>query len=135
MSKRIEDIEGIGPSMGAALRDAGINTVDQLLETACHKRGRQVLAEKTQIAESRLLKWANMADLFRIRGVGSQYAELLEGAGVDTVKELRNRNADNLAATMKQVNEQKHLVRKPPSATVVESWVKQAKVLPPKITH
>ena len=135
MAKRVEEIEGIGPSMGAALRDAGINTVDQLLDTACDKRGRTSLAEKTQISESRLLKWANMADLFRIRGVASQYAELLEGAGVDTVKELRNRNADNLAATMKEVNEQKNLVRKTPSATVVASWVNQARVLPPKITH
>ncbi|MBT8078185.1 MAG: DUF4332 domain-containing protein [Gammaproteobacteria bacterium] len=135
MAKRIEDIEGIGPSMGAALRDAGISTVDQLLDTACDQRGRKSLAEKTQIAESRLLRWANMADLFRIRGVAGQYAELLEGAGVDTVKELRNRNADNLAASMKEVNAEKNLVRKTPSTTVVASWVQQAKALPPKITH
>lgn len=135
MGKRIEDIEGIGPSMGAALRDAGVNTVDKLLEKACDKRGRKMLAGKTQISEARLLKWVNMADLFRIRGVASQYAELLEGAGVDTVKELKNRNAENLAAKMNEINEQKSFVRKTPSVNVVTAWVEQARSLPPKVTH
>lgn len=135
MAKRIEQIEGIGPSMGAALRDAGINTVDQLLNAACDKQGRSELAAKTKIAEARLLKWVNMADLFRVRGIASQYAELLEGAGVDTVKELRQRNAENLSAKMNEVNERKHLVRKTPSVKVVSAWIEQAKTLPPKITH
>ncbi|MDH3589858.1 MAG: DUF4332 domain-containing protein [Gammaproteobacteria bacterium] len=135
MAKRIEYIEGIGPSLGAALRDAGVNTVDKLLELACDKKGRAILSDKTQIAEARLLKWVNMADLFRIRGVATQYAELLEGAGVDTVKELQHRNAENLAAKMNEVNAEKKLVRKTPSVNVVASWVKQAKSLPTKITH
>lgn len=135
MAKRIEDIEGIGPSMGAALRDAGINTVDQLLDAACDKQGRTELAAKTKITESRLLKWVNMADLFRVRGIASQYAELLEGVGVDTVKELKQRNADNLVAKMNEVNGQKKLVRKTPSVKVVSAWIEQAKVLPPKVTH
>jgi len=135
MGKSIEEIEGIGPSMGAALRDAGINTVDQLLEAACDKKGRTGLADKTQIAEARLLKWVNMADLFRVRGIASQYAELLEGAGVDTVKELQHRNAENLVARMNEVNEQKNLVRKTPTVKVVASWVEQAKILPPKVSH
>ena len=100
MGKSIESSEGIGPSMGAALRDAGIGSVEKLLETCCDKKGRKAVAGKTQISESRLLKWANMADLFRISGIASQYAELLEGAGVDTVKELRNRNAENLTEKM-----------------------------------
>jgi len=135
MAKRIEDIEGIGPSTGAALRDAGISTVDQFLETACDKKGRTWLANKTQISETRILKWVNMADLFRIRGVASQYAELLGGAGVDTIKELQHRNVDNLVAKMNDVNTEKNLVRKTPSVTVVRSWIEQAKTLAPKITH
>ncbi len=135
MAKRIEDIEGIGPSTGAALRDAGIKTVDQLLDLCCDKRGRATLAEKTQIAETRILKWVNMADLFRISGIAGQYAELLEGAGVDTVKELRNRNAENLAEKMEEVNSEKKLVRRTPSVKVVASWVEQAKSLPPKVSH
>ena len=135
MGKRIEDIEGIGPSMGSALRDAGINTVDKLLETGCDKKGRNWLADKTQINETRILKWVNMADLFRINGVSSQYAELLERAGIDTVKELRNRNAENLAEKMNAVNIEKNVVRRAPSVKVVASWVQQAKSLPPKVSH
>lgn len=135
MAKRIEDIEGIGPSIGAALRDAGINSVDKLLDVCCDPRGRSTLASKTQISETRILRWVNMADLFRIRGVGSQYAELLEGAGVDTVKELRNRNAENLTAKMQEINDVKKLVRKTPSLNIVTSWIDQAQTLEPKVTH
>ena len=135
MSKSIESIEGIGPKTGEALRKAGIRTVDQLLESGADKRSRVALADKTGISEARLLKCVNMADLFRINGVASQYAELLECAGVDTVKELKHRNADNLAAAMAAVNKTKNLVRRPPSSTVVSDWVSQAKKLPPKISH
>ncbi len=135
MGKRIESIEGIGPSMGAALRDAGIASVDQLLELCCDKKGRSEIAKKTQISEKRILKWVNMADLFRINGIATQYAELLEGAGVDTVKELRNRNPENLAEKMVAVNFDKKLVRRAPTVTVVNSWIEQAKKLPPKVTH
>ena len=92
-------------------------------------------AGKTKISESRILKWVNHADLFRVSGVASQYAELLEGAGVDTIKELRNRNADNLAEKMSEVNVAKKLVRRPPSAKVVADWVAQAKKLAPKVTY
>jgi predicted flap endonuclease-1-like 5' DNA nuclease len=84
----------------------------------------------TGISENRILKCVNMADLFRINGVASQYAELLESAGVDTVRELKHRNADNLAEKMAEVNEQKHLVRRPPSTIVVRAWISQAKELP-----
>ena len=135
MAKRIEDIEGIGPSHGAALRDAGINSVEKLLEVGGGKKGRADIASKTQISETRILKWVNHADLFRISGIASQYAELLEGAGVDTVKELRNRNAENLTEKMLEVNEQKKLVRRPPSVKVVSAWVEQAKSLQPKVSH
>lgn len=135
MSKSIESIEGIGPKTGEALRQAGIRTVERLLETGCSKKGRRELAAITGISDKVLLRCVNMADLFRINGVASQYAELLEAAGVDTVKELRNRNADNLAAKMAEVNAAKKLVRVTPSANTVGKWVAQAKVLPPKITH
>ena len=135
MAKGIEKIEGIGPKLGQALRDAGIRTVDDLLDAGAEKRSRTALAAKTGISEARLLKCVNMADLFRINGVASQYAELLECAGVDTVKELKHRNADNLAAKMAEVNGEKRLVRRPPSATVVNDWISQAQKLPARVTH
>lgn len=135
MSKSIEMIEGIGSKTGASLRNAGVRTVEKLLETACSKKGRKELAAAAGLNEKVLLRCVNMADLFRINGVASQYAELLEAAGVDTVKELRNRNSDNLAAKMAEVNAAKKLTRVTPSANVVAKWVAQAKVLPPKVTY
>ncbi|MEL7186215.1 MAG: DUF4332 domain-containing protein, partial [Pseudomonadota bacterium] len=91
--------------------------------------------ETTGIGETRLLNFVNMADLFRINGVASQYAELLEGAGVDTVKELKHRNAQNLADKMEEVNTSKNLVRRTPSVKVVQSWISQASKLPPVVTY
>lgn len=135
MSKSIQDVEGIGPKYAELLKQAGIKTTDNLLDTACSKPGRKKLAEETTISESSILKWVNMCDLFRIKGVAGQFAELLEGAGVDTVKELRNRNAENLAEKMAEVNEQKKLCKVSPSAKVVTDWVEQAKTLAPKVTH
>jgi predicted flap endonuclease-1-like 5' DNA nuclease len=135
MAKKIEDIEGIGPTNGKKLRAAGITSVEKLLTLCCDKKGRTATAASTGISESKLLKWVNHADLFRISGIASQYAELLEAAGVDTVKELRNRNAANLAAAMKDVNDKKKLCRRPPSEKVVTEWVAQAKTLPPTVTH
>lgn len=135
MAKNIESIEGIGPKLGAALRTAGIRSVDGLLKAGADKKSRKALAEKSGISEKRILKCVNMADLFRINGVASQYAELLECAGVDTVKELKHRNAENLAAKMAEVNEAKSLVRRPPSAAVVSDWVAQAKKLPGVVTY
>jgi len=135
MAKSIEKIEGIGPKLGAALRGAGVRTVDDLLEKGGAKKARKDLAEKSGISEKRILKCVNMADLFRISGVASQYAELLECAGVDTVNELKNRNAENLTNKMAEVNEVKNLVRRPPSVTVVSDWVAQAKKLPARVTY
>ena len=134
-AKGIESIEGIGPRTGATLRKAGVATVEKLLDIACAKRGRSRLAATTGINEKKLLRCVNMADLFRINGVASQYAELLEAAGVDTVKELRNRNAENLAARMAEVNAAKKLVRTTPSSKTVAKWVAQAKGLQPMVTH
>ena len=135
MTRSIESIEGIGPKLGAALRTAGVRSVAGLLKAGADKKSRKALAEKSGISEKRILKCVNMADLFRINGVASQYAELLECAGVDTVKELKHRNAENLAAKMAEVNEAKSLVRRPPSAAVVTDWVAQAKKLPGVVTY
>ncbi len=134
-SIKVSDIEGIGPAFEEKLNIAGIKTVGGLLKACCDKKGRKDIAEKSDIDESKLLKWANMADLYRIKGVGSEYAELLEAAGVDTVKELRNRNASNLHEKMVEVNADKKLVRQTPAATQVEGWVEHAKTLDPVITH
>ena len=135
MSKSIETIEGIGPKLGEAFRKAGVRTVEDLLAGGASKGDRRELAKTTGISEARILRCVNMADLFRINGVASQYAELLEGAGVDTVKELKHRNAENLAAKMAELNEDKKLVRRPPSAIVVQGWVSQAKKLAAKVSH
>jgi len=135
MAKSIESIEGIGPKLGETLRGAGVRSVNGLLKAGADKKSRKALAEKTGISEKRILKCVNMADLFRINGVASQYAELLECAGVDTVKELKHRNAENLAAAMAEVNDAKSLVRRPPSAAVVSDWVAQAKKLPGVVTY
>ena len=135
MAKSIESIEGVGPKMGDAFRGAGIRTVDDLLTAGADKKARKQLAETTGIGETRLLNFVNMADLFRINGVASQYAELLEGAGVDTVKELKHRNAQNLADKMEEVNTSKNLVRRTPSVKVVQSWISQASKLPPVVTY
>ena len=135
MTRSIESIEGIGPKLGAALRTAGVRSVAGLLKAGADKKSRKALAEKSGISEKRILKCVNMADLFRINGVASQYAELLENAGVDTVKELKHRNADNLAEKMAEVNAEKNLVRRTPSPTVVRSWISQAAELPAKVTY
>ncbi len=135
MAYKIQVIEGIGPAYEQKLVSANITTTDALLELCCDAKGRKAVAEKTGLRESQLLKWANMADLMRISGIGGEYAELLEAAGVDTVKELRHRNAEFLAAKMREVNAQKKLTRVVPSQRVVARWVEQAKALPPVITH
>lgn len=131
----ISDIEGIGPKYAEKLKGAGIRSVAGLLKACCDKKGRKAIASETGFEESQLLKWANFADLYRIKGVGSEYSELLEAAGVDTVKELRNRNAANLHEKMKEVNAEKKLVRQLPALSRVEAFVAEAKTLDPVITH
>lgn len=127
---KIEEVEGIGPVMGEKLRNVGINTTDKLLDNVKTKAQRKSLAEQTEISEKLILRFANMVDLFRITGVGQEYAELLEAAGVDTVPELAQRRADNLCAKMEEVNEQKKLTRRTPSLKEVTKWVEEAKTLP-----
>lgn len=132
---KIEDIEGIGPAYGEKLRGAGVNDTDGLLEKGKTKKGRSVLAEASGISETLILKWSNMADLFRVKGVGAEFAELLEASGVDTVKELKHRVPTNLVAKMTEVNATKNLVRRVPTDKEVSDWVNQAKELPPMIEY
>ena len=135
MSRSIQDVEGIGPKYAEILRQQGIDTTDKLLHVGGSRAGRMELAEKTSINESRILKWVNMCDLFRIKGVAGQFAELLEGAGVDTVKELRLRNANNLSMQMSEVNDAKRLCKTTPGAKIVAMWITQARSLEPMVTH
>lgn len=127
---KIEEIEGIGPVKGEKLREAGVKTTDALLSNTKTPKQRKDLAAASGLTDKEILKFANMADLFRITGVGQEYAELLEAAGVDTVPELAQRRPDNLTAKMEEVNEAKKLVRRTPSQTEVEKWVEEAKSLP-----
>ena len=135
MTYKIIDIQGIGPVYAEKLIAAGIETVAQLLEKGASAKGRQEIEEATGIRHDLVLTWVNHADLFRIKGVGPQFSELLEAAGVDTVKELRNRNAANLAAKMAEVNEQKPLTRRVPVEVEVQRYIDAAKALEPKVTY
>ena len=132
---KIVQIEGIGPTYAQKLNNEGITTTDELLDTGATPEGRAALAEKTGITETLILEWVNLADLMRIRGVGEEYSDLLEEAGVDTVAELARRNPDNLLAKIIEVNEAKNLVRRVPYLSFVESWVQQAKTLPRKVEY
>lgn len=131
----LNDIEGIGPAYAEKLAAVGLKTTEALLEAGGAKKGRVDLAAATGISESLILRWVNMADLFRIKGVGEQYSDLLEAAGVDTVAELAQRKAENLQAKMAEVNAEKNLVRRVPTLAEVSSWVEQAKALPKAVTH
>ena len=135
MAKKITEIEGIGPVYQEKLAAAGVTTVEDLLEAGASKSGRKKIAEDSELDESRILVWVNMADLFRINGVASQFAELLKAAGVDTVKELRNRNAENLHAKLVEVQEEKKITRSVPGLTQVTDFIEQAKKLEPLVTY
>jgi predicted flap endonuclease-1-like 5' DNA nuclease len=135
MSYKIEEIEGIGPSYGEKLRDANIQTTDDLLERAGEKKGREELTEATGVSETLILEWVNLADLMRIKGVGEEYADLLEEAGVDSVKELATRNAANLVEKMEEVNTEKNLVDATPVEKTVQGWIEQAGELDPMVSH
>lgn len=135
MSYPIEKIEGIGATYAKKLQKAGVRSTKALLSRGGKPAGRKELASASGIDETYILKWTNMADLMRIRGVGEEYSELLEAAGVDTVKELKHRNPDNLAVRMAEVNAEKKLVRQLPALSKVKSWVEQAKSLEPAISY
>ena len=135
MARKITEIEGIGNVYAEKLQEIGITTVEELLEKGYTAKGREEIAEKTGISKKLILEWVNKADLMRIKGVGEEYADLLEAAGVDTVTELARRNPKNLYEKLIEVNEQKKLVRQLPSLNQIEKWIEEAKTLPRKITY
>lgn len=132
---KIIDIEGIGSKYADVLAKNGIKTVESLLKRGAKAKDRKKLAEETKISEKLILEWVNHADLYRIKGIGEEYSDLLEEAGVDTVPELALRNAENLMLKLADVNEKKKLVRRLPVLSQVESWIKQAKDLPRVIEY
>jgi predicted flap endonuclease-1-like 5' DNA nuclease len=132
---KITEIEGIGPVIAEKLSSVGIKTTENLLEKCSSVKGREAVAAKTGIDKKDLLEWVNHADLFRIKGIGSEYADLLEAAGVDSCGELAQRKAANLTKKMEEVNEEKKVVRRTPTESVVEDWINQAKKLPKMVTH
>jgi predicted flap endonuclease-1-like 5' DNA nuclease len=131
----LSKIEGIGTSYAAKLNEAGIKTTEELLEQGATPKGRSDLAEKTEISSKLILTWVNHADLFRVKGIGEEYADLLEAAGVDTVPELAQRNPENLYKKMEELNKEKNLVRQTPSLSQVQDWVGQAKALSRKVNY
>ena len=135
MAYTIIEIEGVGEAYAAKLEAAGIKTTDDLLARAASPKQRKELAEQTGISGKLILKWANHADLFRIKGVAGQFAELLEAAGVDTVKEFRHRVAANLQPKMVEINEQKNLCNRVPSVAEIQRMIDQAKELEPVLTY
>ena len=132
---KLSEIEGIGDAYSSKLEAAGITSLENLLNTCCCKKGRKEIAEKSDVSEKMILGWVNRADLSRVKGISTQYADLLKFAGVDTIPELTQRNPENLQAKMAEVNEEKNLVRKIPTVSQVQDWVAQAKELPRVVTH
>ena len=128
-------IEGIGEKYAAVLKGIGIATVEALLKAGATPKGRQEIAEKTGISDKLVLEWTNRADLFRIKGVGEEYSDLLEAAGVDTVVELGQRNAEHLFQKLVATNEEQKKVRKLPTQVQVADWIEQAKALPRVMTY
>lgn len=127
---KLSTVEGIGEVYEGKLKVAGIGSLEKFLAACKTKKGRKELAAKADISEKLILKWANHADLMRIKGIGGQYSEFLEAAGVDTVPELAQRNAENLTVKMQEVNLEKKLVRQVPTLKMVKDWVHQAQDLP-----
>lgn len=132
---KIEDIEGIGPAYAQKLKDAGVGTVSALLENGATRKLRDSLAEATGVTQKLVLEWVNHADLMRVKGIGAQYSDLLEAAGVDSVAELAQRNAASLAQKLADTNAAKKLVRALPTQEQVAEWIEQAKTLPKVVSH
>lgn len=131
----LKQIEGIGEKYAQKLKEVGVTSVEALLKQGATPKGRAEIAEKSGISETLILEWVNHADLFRIKGVGEEYADLLEEAGVDTVIELGKRNPDNLYQALISVNQAKKLVRQLPTSKQVKDWVEQAKMLPRVVSY
>ena len=132
---KIIDIEGIGPAYATKLAKAGVRTVEGLLKEGATAKGRKEIAEASKVDQTLILGWVNRADLYRVKGIGAQYSDLLEKAGVDTVVELSKRVAGNLYKKMVEVNQAKNLVNGMPGQKKVEDWIEQAKKLPRVVTY
>jgi predicted flap endonuclease-1-like 5' DNA nuclease len=132
---QLQDVEGIGKKYSADLKMAGVRSIMALLEKGATLKGRKEIAEKSGVSEDLVLQWVNHADLYRIRGIGSEYSDLLEAAGVDTVPELAQRNADSLMEKLKVANTEKKRVRRLPVLAQVQDWIAQAKSLPRVINY
>lgn len=126
---KLESVEGIGPAYATELKKGGVESISSLLKKGATRKGREDIAQVTGLSETRILEWVNRADLYRVKGVGGQYSDLLEQSGVDTVVELAQRNPKNLHETLIETNERCHLVRKVPTELQVKAWVKHAKTL------
>jgi predicted RecB family nuclease len=131
----IDTIDGMRRVDARTLRKSGVRTTEKLLRRAGTRSGRRELASATGLTERQILDWVNRADLMRVKGIGEEYSDLLEAAGVDTCKELRNRNPASLLGKMTQVNSKKRLVRRLPTEVMVKRWVDHAKELPPAVSH
>ncbi|MFV9672563.1 MAG: DUF4332 domain-containing protein [Acidimicrobiia bacterium] len=131
----ISAIESMDQRDATKLRKAGVRTTDALLKTAATRTGRRRLAKEADLNESDILSWVNRADLMRIKGVGSEYADLMEAAGVDTIRELRRRNPDRLLAAMTDLNIRRRLIRRLPTNGMVAGWIEAAKDIEPMVTH
>ncbi len=134
MTKLVE-VEGIGPKYAEALTGAGVDNIEELLKLGSTPSGRDDIAEKSGVSGKLILEWVNHADLMRIKGVGSEYADLLEEAGVDTVPELAQRNPANLTVKLESINETQKLVRRVPAESQVADWVTEAKSLPRAVQY
>jgi predicted flap endonuclease-1-like 5' DNA nuclease len=131
----IDTIDGMNRSEARALRKSGVRTTEKLLKRAGTRSGRRELSAETGLTERQILDWVNRADLMRVKGVGEEYSDLLEAAGVDTCKELRNRNPESLLAKMTQINSKKRLVRRLPTEVMVKRWVEHAQDLPSLVSR
>jgi len=132
---KIIDIEGIGPAFAKKLSSAGIKSVEALLKRGATPKGREEVAKKTGLGHKEILEWVNRADLYRIKGVGSEYSDLLENASVDTVVELSKRDAKNLTVKMAEANAKRKVVRRLPVEKQVANWITQAKKLPRAVNY
>ena len=135
MGYLIEAVEGIGRAYADRFRKIGITRTGHLLERGRTRRGRKELSDELTVEEALILKWVNLCDLMRLKGVGGEYSELIEAAGVDTVKELRNRNPQNLAKAMRDANDARKLVRQLPGEKQVTRWIEEAKTLEPAVEY
>lgn len=134
---KLEDVEGIGPKYAAQLRKAGVKSTGSLLEMGATRAGRKEISKSSKISEKLILEWVNHVDLFRIKGIGEEFADLLEEAGVDSVPELAQRKPDNLLEAIQKANSKNKnkLVRRKPGLTQIKNWVSQAKKLKKIVTH